>query len=875
MRTITFGLDISDHSIELVSLTRRQQAIAAEYCVRTEVPAGVITRGVIQDAEKLALILENLLNNVFGEKHGRLQAGVSVAESLAYAKTFVLPANLTPELARKAAEIEAASFFPFSLAEVAADTVRLPSGPDTQVLYYVAADREILESYRDILEHVGVTPLFFECESLALARALVPGRETEPILLADIGARTTALSVLDQGGIRFSSSVSLGGDNLTAALEVQLNTPLEKAEYLKRREGFDQATNHARTLFIIQKPMSEIIEEITRTVDYYQRQTGRSIAKLVLAGGTSLLPAAVDYVASNFSKLQVAKGDPFVGIAIDHLARAEDFKSISLLYATATGLALRASGLRGGPGVDLTPGRSGPGRGEAFFGSFRQAGNKLISMVKRATTPRKKKTAVAAATERQSAAAPIASPSPAPVIETPASVSAPSEPSKLIESPKVEVSAPAAPVKPESVMIEPPEAISAAEEADYGSGIGEILDSAHDYGDKKPVAPPPEEYVGQLPSSGKPKLSIESILSQRNQKAVEPVEAPQPVEPVRERSRSKPRLLPLIILVLICIFVAAAGVFMFAQKSGLGVSRDWLAGITAMFKKSDSTLPAAVPEVPKAPATVNLMVLLGLKEQPSGEMPFVVTRAIENDVTASDTFDATGTAPVGTPGRAEGKLTIINKTAQSYTFVATTRCLSKDGILFRLKKATLIPANGSVEAEVAADKTGAAGDIGPTTFTIPGMGPEMESLIYAESKTAMAGGSGAAGKAVTEGDIAAAKEALVAKLATEAQETLKSMALPDEVLLADLISSNEISVTAPKVGLAANTFEVKLAVRFRAILVPRPAIDALLLKQLTAELPAGLKTVDYSLGEAQYLVEAFDTEADLVQLRVEAAVKKN
>jgi len=88
-----------------------------------------------------------------------------------------------------------------------------------------------------------------------------------------------------------------------------------------------------------------------------------------------------------------------------------------------------------------------------------------------------------------------------------------------------------------------------------------------------------------------------------------------------------------------------------------------------------------------------------------------------------------------------GKVTLTNETDTTQTFVATTRLLSAEGILFRLKNATTIPSKGQAEAEVYADVAGIGGEIAPTKFTVPGLSADLQTVIYAESAEAMTEGT--------------------------------------------------------------------------------------------------------------------------------------
>jgi hypothetical protein len=95
---------------------------------------------------------------------------------------------------------------------------------------------------------------------------------------------------------------------------------------------------------------------------------------------------------------------------------------------------------------------------------------------------------------------------------------------------------------------------------------------------------------------------------------------------------------------------------------------------------------------------------------------------------------ASTTAPVVAPNAvARGTVKILNTYSRAQSLVRTTRLLTADNKLFRIDKAVNIPAGGSVEVPVYADKPGAEFAIGPTKFTIPGLFIDLQKFIYAES----------------------------------------------------------------------------------------------------------------------------------------------
>ncbi|MEK7166867.1 MAG: hypothetical protein AAB732_00405 [Patescibacteria group bacterium] len=127
--------------------------------------------------------------------------------------------------------------------------------------------------------------------------------------------------------------------------------------------------------------------------------------------------------------------------------------------------------------------------------------------------------------------------------------------------------------------------------------------------------------------------------------------------------------------------------------------------------------------------------------------------------------------------QAIGKVTIFNLTSVNRHLIATTRLLSPDNILYRLKNNTFIPANEKTEAEVYADQPGKENEISKGVyFIIPGIQRQMQDKIYAQSYEAMTGGV-KKNKAVTKENIEDAvnklKEKILEKIQKQIDESLK------------------------------------------------------------------------------------------------------
>ncbi len=164
----------------------------------------------------------------------------------------------------------------------------------------------------------------------------------------------------------------------------------------------------------------------------------------------------------------------------------------------------------------------------------------------------------------------------------------------------------------------------------------------------------------------------------------------------------------------------------------------------------------------------------------------------------SNTYYPTGNKVVN--GTAEGTVILYNKGSAAQPLVQKTQLLTPGGVLFRLKQGVVVPANGSITAPVYADQAGATGDIAPSTFVVVKLNPEKQRLVYAESKTAMTGGSRKVG-VLSATEVADATEDYKAKvvaayeagLAANADTAGQAITLLDSSIKADQAVGTELS----------------------------------------------------------------------------------
>lgn len=228
--------------------------------------------------------------------------------------------------------------------------------------------------------------------------------------------------------------------------------------------------------------------------------------------------------------------------------------------------------------------------------------------------------------------------------------------------------------------------------------------------------------------------------------------------------------------------------------------------------------------------------------------------------------------------KAGGTVTIINESGSAQPLVATTRLLSKDGVLFRIDSPVNVPSKGQVNVLAHADKPGLLGEIGPTQFTIPGLPESLQQTIYAVSVDAMKGGVSYR-RTLTQANIDDAVSSVAGALLERAKSTLSS-GIDRAVFAGDsYVSSITSQGASAAVGAEVGSFTVTVTMDVTAVYYDKNAVKEYALSQLYARVPEGYAIRNVSTDAVQMLVKDTDVkkgEATLgVYLEGKAIIAEN
>lgn len=201
-----------------------------------------------------------------------------------------------------------------------------------------AAPKNLVEKYIRIFKAADLELLSLETEAFALERSL-SGGDPAPIMIIDIGAVSSDVSIIDNGIPILTRSIDVGGVAITKSVMTSLNVDLARAEQFKRDIGFS-ASGPGDLPEIIKSTINPIINEVKYCLDIYLSQGSLGgLEKIILTGGSAFLPELITY----FTKLldiKVIIGDPWDRV-IYPLELKPVLTELGPRFTIAVGLAMR------------------------------------------------------------------------------------------------------------------------------------------------------------------------------------------------------------------------------------------------------------------------------------------------------------------------------------------------------------------------------------------------------------------------------------------------------------------------------------------------------------------------------------------------------
>ncbi|MDD5773173.1 MAG: type IV pilus assembly protein PilM [bacterium] len=387
-KDISVGLDIGTDAVKMVQLLKKKNEVELISFGSATFPPEAIADGVIVDPNSIV----EAIRKVIAESNTKIkQVKVGLSGRSVIVKKIKMPLMSEEEL-RDSIHWEAEQHIPFSIDEVVLDFQIISDEKNEKLkqmgVLLVAAKKDKIKSYMDILSQLSLEPVLVDLDSFAIANSFEASSEIkddEVLCLLNLGGELTNLNIMKKTSPYFVREISVGGNHFTRAIQKEFNVDFNKAEEMKinimksglqifskkaayidegmqfirgagelegSRTDFKEAekkeeipvgkSEEERMKMVIGSVMEQLVNEVRRSFDYFHGMgEEKEIKKIILSGGTSRMIGLVDYFSDIF-KISVEVANPFANIKIDETKfDIVKLRELSPVMGVSIGLALR------------------------------------------------------------------------------------------------------------------------------------------------------------------------------------------------------------------------------------------------------------------------------------------------------------------------------------------------------------------------------------------------------------------------------------------------------------------------------------------------------------------------------------------------------
>jgi len=348
-RRFPIGIDIGTASIKVVQLAYGSGGIVLRYAGLTE-----LIRPDDESGEKgiIMALSDILMQGGLNKK----KIAINFSGKNPIIRYLTIP-KMPKEEIGEAVKWESKKITPIPVEDLVIDYLIVGETEERDIKRYeivlVAVEREAVMGQISSLKKAGLKIAAIDVNPLSVLNAVrlnYADDLADNVVFVDIGAGKTEINISKKGILRFTRSVQIGGGDITAALSRELHLEYADAERMKKEFGMMDGSSatpnrpDTRVKDIIKNEADRLILEVQRSIDYYRAQFREgSVKKVILMGGTPIMPGFKDYFSTYFDA-DVSIDDPFSMIACDDPSFG-DLRLMAPRFSSSIGLALRGIGI--------------------------------------------------------------------------------------------------------------------------------------------------------------------------------------------------------------------------------------------------------------------------------------------------------------------------------------------------------------------------------------------------------------------------------------------------------------------------------------------------------------------------------------------------
>ncbi|PIE64771.1 MAG: pilus assembly protein PilM [Desulfobacterales bacterium] len=340
---LVVGVDIGSHAVKVCQLKRTEKGYTVLNIGSVVLPEGAVDDGTLNEPDIVGEAIAELFKNL---KIKSKKVGFSISGYSVIVKKVNL-AVMEDDKLEEHIMTEAEQYIPFDIEDVYLDFQDLRTNTDendrTNVML-VAAKKEIVDDYLEMLEDIGLQATIVDVDGFALENTYeynVP--KSENVALVDIGASKMNINIISGGMSVVARDIVVGSRQLTEHIQNQFDIEFEEAEGLKL--GTIPAGERQQEIEeIFLTVCTQWVLEIKKAIDlYHSNNPEEPLDRIVLSGGGAKVSGLVDFLKQE-TGLDVELFNPFANMNSNDKKIDRNFlKSVGPEMAIASGIAIRPS----------------------------------------------------------------------------------------------------------------------------------------------------------------------------------------------------------------------------------------------------------------------------------------------------------------------------------------------------------------------------------------------------------------------------------------------------------------------------------------------------------------------------------------------------
>lgn len=363
----TVALEIGSQSVTMGVFTPAGRGFALSRYARRDILLDPVEEGMRMDyvGSAIAEMVQEL--KVRGSEVRNVVSGQQV-----FMRFIKLPAIDIDNIAEQVG-FEAQQHIPFPLEDIIYSYQELADREEGErEVLLVAIKKDVLDNLNSQVEAGPLKTRSVDCAITSLYNAFRANYdEDEPVMLLDIGAKTTDIIFAEDGRF-FTRSVTAAGAFITNSIAREFSLSFREAEQLKIEDGVVSLGNgytdsmgeqEAALATTIRTAMSRLSSEVQRTINHYRAQyKGNPPTKAYICGGGARLPFALEFLQSALN-IPVEYLNPVEVLSVGSKVDEAELEQDAICLGPIVGAAITGSGT-GEFNIDLVPTSVGKDRAE-------------------------------------------------------------------------------------------------------------------------------------------------------------------------------------------------------------------------------------------------------------------------------------------------------------------------------------------------------------------------------------------------------------------------------------------------------------------------------------------------------------------------------